>query len=307
MNLEMLPRKAILSLADSRQVTRFVTRYGKAFGAGRFVAGATLQEGLEAVRRLNSEGLLATLDNLGESVRDAAMAQAARDIYLEMLDAIRAHGLDCNVSVKLTQLGLDIDRDLCLENLRALVERARQYGNFVRIDMEDSRHTEATVEIFRQMRQRYDQVGLVLQAYLYRTEKDLESLAPLRPNLRLCKGAYNEPPDVAFPARARVDENFRRLIVRLLELGGYAAIATHNEQIIGFAKDYVARHSIPRDRFEFQMLYGIRPALQKSLAGEGYRVRVYVPFGTQWYPYLMRRLAERPANLWFVLSNALKR
>lgn len=309
MKLQAVPRKVILSLADSRAVNRFVKRYGLALGAARFVSGSTLEDGIEAVRRLNAKGLKATLDNLGESVHDSAAAIRAADLYVTMLERIKESGVDSNVSVKLTQIGLDIDRDLCLDNVRRIVRRALELGNFVRIDMEDSNHTTATIDVFKAVRADFPNVGLVIQAYLYRSEQDLLELEKegIRANLRLCKGAYNEPADRAFPTRAQVDANFKKLIEMHLRSGCYAAIATHNESLIAAAERFIAQNRIPREQFEFQMLYGIRHGLQEKLAAQGYTVRVYVPFGTEWYPYFMRRLAERPANVLFVLRNLLKR
>lgn len=309
MGLQAVPRKMILSLADSPSVNRFVNRFGLVLGAARFVSGNSLEDGIEAVLRLNAKGLKATLDNLGESVNDAAAAERAADLYVRMLQRIGGSGVDSNVSVKLTQIGLDVDPKLCLANITRVVGRAAELGNFVRIDMEDSNHTAATIEVFKRIRSQFANVGLVIQSYLYRSEEDLRELEKggIRANLRLCKGAYNEPPDRAFPTRPQVDRNFQKLIEMHLLSGCYTAIATHNEMIIAAARRFIEKNRIPREQFEFQMLYGIRSALQEKLAAQGYTVRVYVPFGTEWYPYFMRRLAERPANVFFVLRNLLKR
>lgn len=299
-------RKVILSLAGSRAATRFVSRYGMRLGARRFVAGEDWESAAAQVRGLNEHGMVATMDYLGESVADRAMAEAARDVYLGLLDSIQAAGLTANVSLKLTQMGLDIDPDLCYENVRAIVRKARGLGSFVRIDMEDSPRTGGTISLFRRLRGEFDQVGLVIQAYLYRSEADIKDLADLKPNLRICKGAYHEKPDVAYPRKRDVDENYKRLVLRNLEAGGKTCLATHDERIIDWAKQLIKERNIGRDSYEFQMLYGIRPALQRQLAAEGHPARVYMPFGTQWYPYFTRRLAERPANLFFILSNLFR-
>ena len=299
-------RKAILTVAGSRPVTRFVTRYGLRLGAGRFVAGEDWDQAVGQVRTLNARGIIATLDYLGESVSDRAMAEAARDVYLDLLGQVAASGVDANVSLKLTQMGLDIDPGFCHENVRAIVRRAAGLGSFVRIDMEDSPRTDATIDIFRRLRAELGNVGLVVQSYLYRTEKDVRDLADLRPNLRVCKGAYLEKPDVAFPRKADVDENFKRVVLLNLELGSKTCLATHDERIVNWARGVIRDKGISADRYEFQMLYGIRPQLQRQLASEGHPVRVYVPFGKQWYPYFTRRLAERPANVFFILSNLLR-
>jgi len=305
--LHFFLRKLILTLAGNRLITRFVTKYGMRLGAGRFVAGTTWEEASGKVRELNQRGIVATMDYLGESVTDARQAEVARDTYLNLLDRIASSGVEANVSLKLTQMGLDIDEGLCLGNVRAVVEKAAaQGGNFVRIDMEDSARTDSTIRIFRRLREEFGNVGLVIQAYLYRSEDDIRSLAGLKPSLRLCKGAYLEPPEVAFPRKADVDENFKKLIALNLEQGGKTAIATHDEKIITWAEDYIRTHEVPRELYEFQMLFGIRPSLQRSLAERGHVVRIYVPFGDQWYPYFTRRLAERPANVFFFLSNFLR-
>jgi len=301
-----LMRKVILSVAGSRAVTSFVTRYGMRLGARRFVAGEDWESAEAQVRSLNGSGILATLDYLGESVTDRAMAEAARNVYLNLLDRIRTAGLAANVSLKLTQMGLDIDPELAYANVEAIVRKAAELGNFVRIDMEDSPRTTATISLFRRLRERYENVGIVIQSYLYRSAADLKGLADLKPNVRICKGAYLESRDVAFPRKRDVDENYKRLVLMNLEAGGKTCLATHDERIIEWAKQLIKDRGIGRDRYEFQMLYGIRPALQRRLAAEGYPVRVYMPFGTQWYPYFTRRLAERPANVLFVLSNLLR-
>ncbi len=306
MAFDNVMRHTILTVAGNRVVAGFAKRFCMRLGASRFVAGDTLEEAIEVIRNLNAEGMVATIDHLGESVEDPDQARAAAKEYLVALDKIQASGVNSNVSVKLTQMGLDIDKELCLDNMRRILDKATELGNSVRVDMEDSDHTEITIQVFEALAEEYNNVGLVVQSYLYRTEEDIERVNKYNANLRLCKGAYNEPPDVAFPQKADVDRNLRKLIARHLENGNYAAVASHDEKIIAFTKKYVADHNVPYDQFEFQMLYGIRRDLQKELVDEGYTVRVYVPYGTDWYPYFTRRLAERPANLFFILKNVVK-
>ncbi len=276
--------------------------------ASRFVAGETVEAAVAALTQLNATGIRASLDLLGESVAGAAEARAARDTYLETLDRIRRAGADANVSVKLTQMGLALDERLCVENLRAIIAQARDDRSFVRIDMEQSEYTERTLQLFRQKfhPEFGNAVGVVLQSYLRRTERDVEDMIALGARVRLCKGAYQEPPAVAFPAKRDVDANFVRCMEWLLERGNYPGIATHDTAIIAHAKDFARERGVAPQRFEFQMLYGVRRDLQRRLRREGYNVRVYVPFGSHWYPYLMRRLAERPANVVFLLGNIVR-
>ena len=274
--------------------------------ASRFVAGETLEEALAVARRLNTEGIDFTLDHLGESVTTLEEAAAARDVYLRALDAIHDSGLRGNVSLKLTQFGLDIDPHACRTNVEQLVRRAAELESFVRIDMESSAYTGRTLELAAALYQKYRAVGVVIQASLYRSHADIESLCKRGTRVRLCKGAYLEPPEVALQRKSDVDRNFRELMQLLLDCGTYPAIATHDERMIEACKAYVAAKSIPRDAFEFQMLYGIRRDLQSKLVAQGYRLRLYVPFGRAWYPYYMRRLAERPANVLFILRNLFR-
>ena len=298
----------MLAAARNRVLGRFVQRHGMRLGAARFVAGTTLDDCVAAVRRLNADGLHANTTLLGEGVDDAGSARAVTAEYATILRRLADEQLDCNVALKLTHLGLVIDEELAFENVAAVVREAAELGNFVRIDMEDSPWVDATLRIFRRLREAgLDNVGTVLQAYLYRTPRDLEELLPLAPNLRLVKGAYLEPPDVAFPRKADVDAAYVRLLERTLTGGGHTAVATHDEAIIRHALDFVARTGVARDRFELQMLYGVRPQRQRELAREGYKVLVATPFGPDWYPYLMRRLAERPANLLFFLRSVVRR
>jgi proline dehydrogenase len=302
-------RSTLLYLSNQPHVFRFVrnNRLAKSF-ARRFVAGETLDEALAAVRTLNAKGITASLDELGESVTNEREARATRDQYLRILDSIAAAKLDANVSVKLTAMGLDVSEELCVTLLQDLLERARQHRTFVRIDMESSAYTDLTLRLFEE---RFypsyrEHVGVVLQSYLYRTWTDVQRAIELRCRVRLCKGAYKEPSSIAFPDKKQVDESYVKCMHALLELGNYPAIATHDPKIILEAKRFARKRDIAAQRFEFQMLYGVRRDLQETLVRDGYRMRVYVPFGTQWYPYLMRRLAERPANLAFMTGNIVR-
>jgi proline dehydrogenase len=319
-------RSFLIQLSKSAWARDAITSWGLARRASRrFVAGETPEEALQAVQELNRRGILVSLDHLGENTVTPADAQKAVDEILLVLDRIEQAGARANVSLKLSQIGLLISADLCREALTRILERARGCQNFVRIDMEDSSLTAQTLETYRAMRQAgFDNLGVVIQAYLYRSASDLSELFPLDPRVRLCKGAYNEPAQVAFPNKVDVDAAYDRLADQLLEHiagqvendplhGVYGkippqpAFATHDPQRIAHVKTRASSLGLPKNAFEFQMLYGIRRDLQAGLVAEGYSVRVYVPYGTHWYPYLMRRLAERPANLWFVLSNTLRR
>jgi proline dehydrogenase len=301
-------RRLLLAAARSGLVRRFVRRYGMRLGASRFVAGETLDECVVALHGLNERGLAANTTLLGEDVRDAVEARAVAQECVRILERIDAEHLRVNVALKLTHLGLDIDSDLAFENVARVVARAAELGNFVRIDMEYSAVVDATLGVYRRLREAgYDNVGTVLQSYLYRTEDDLEELLPLRPNLRLVKGAYLEPPDVAYTRKADVDAAYVRLLERALRADGYTAVATHDDRLIEHTIAFADREGIGRDRFEFQMLYGVRPQLQLDLVARGYKVLVATPFGPEWFPYLMRRLAERPANLAFFLRSVVRR
>src|SRR5437762_76340 len=302
-------RASLLWLSEQPRIFKFVrsNRLARRFAA-RFVAGETVETAVGAVRELNAHGITASLDLLGESVASATEAARARDTYLESLDRIRTAGVDANVSVKLTQMGLDIDERLCLDNVGAIIGKAQGQSNFARVDMEGSAYTETTLRLFKE--QLYPQygnaVGVVVQSYLYRTEKDVDGMIALGARVRLCKGAYKEPAAVAYPKKADVDASYVRCLERLLAHGNYPGIATHDERILAHAKTFAQNNDIAPERFEFQMLYGVRRDLQVKLRREGWRVRVYVPFGTHWYPYLMRRLAERPANIAFIVGNVVK-
>ncbi|MDP8905187.1 MAG: proline dehydrogenase family protein [Chloroflexota bacterium] len=291
-------RPALGRLATAVPVTRAMVR--------RFVAGDRLDDALDVLERLQAAGLRWTVDVLGESVSSVEAATIAADRYLATLDALAVRGLEANVSLKLTQMGLDIDADFCRANVGRVVDRARQIGAFVRIDMEDHTRTDATLQMVRSLHTEYGEVGAVIQSYLRRSGADVDQLIDEQIRVRLCKGAYDEPPTVAFATKGEVDANFARLAERLLLHGRYPALATHDEQLIGRAIDFARRSGIGAERFEFQMLYGVRRDLQQWLVGEGWTVRIYVPYGTQWYPYFMRRLGERPANVLFVLRSLLR-
>jgi proline dehydrogenase len=298
-------RKVILTLAGNKAVTSFVSKYGMKLGASRFVAGETLDEAVDAVEKLNSEGLIATLDHLGEFIYTKEEALEATEAAVRIFDAIEASGVNSNVSVKLTQLGLDIDKEFCLENMDRIAAKAKEKNNFVRIDMEDSPRIDATIDIFNTLLDKYgkEHIGLVIQSYLYRSEEDVMELGKKNVNLRIVKGAYKEPASVAFPNKADVDRNYVKLCQLHMKNGNYTAIATHDENIINELKAWIKENNIPDNLYEFQMLYGVRNGLQRQLVSEGYKVRVYTPYGKDWYPYFTRRIAERPANALFVLKS----
>jgi len=298
------------ALSRSTALKRLASRYGMATPdsfARRFIAGETVEEAIRDARLLQSRGMLLTLDYLGESVRTTDEAAAATREYVRLIDIIVASGIERNVSLKLTQLGVDVDRATCVDNLRRILEPATRHGFFVRIDMENSRYTDVTMEVFETLwQQDYRNIGLALQSALHRTEQDVRRMIELGARVRLVKGAYKEPPTVALQKKADVDEAFRRLMRLLLERGTYPAIATHDESLIADTRAFAAAGNIGRERFEFQMLYGIRRDLQTTLVADGHRMRIYLPFGKQWFPYFMRRLGERPANVGFVLRAILR-
>jgi proline dehydrogenase len=302
-------RRTLLFLSRQPRLFRFVRHNGFAKAmASRFVAGETIDTAVAAVQRLNAQGISASLDLLGESVTNETEARAAGAEYVRLLDAIAEHKLDANVSVKLTAMGQDISDDLCESIMRSILDRAKERGGFIRLDMEGSAYTQRTLDFFEnRLFPRYpDTVGIVLQSALRRTAADVERAIALNCRVRLCKGAYLEPADIAFPSKADVDRNYIACMKGLMDRGRYPGIATHDPEIIARATAFATDKGIDRSRFEFQMLYGVRRDLQERLARDGYRLRVYVPFGTQWYPYLMRRLAERPANLAFMTGNILR-
>ena len=300
-------KDTMLYLARQDGIRKFVSHNAAARRvARRFVAGETLDDAMLVAHTLNKQHISVSLDHLGENVADAAEAESAAGDYVAILDRIAAEDAEANISIKLTALGLDLGVDLCRANLDRVLRRARELNTFVRVDMEGSAYTQATLDMVGDLRRTYDNVGTVLQSMLYRTPKDVEALIASKTRVRLVKGAYLEPAAVAYPKKTDVDRQYIELMHALLERGTYPAIATHDERIIADARQFSADHGIARARCEFQMLYGIRRDLQESLAHDGYNVRVYIPYGTQWYPYLTRRMAERPANLVFVMSNALR-
>ena len=305
----MVTRSALIYLSRQEGLKEFATRF-RPFKklTTRFVAGETIDEAVAAIQELNAEGCSASFDHLNESVANSAEAEAEIKEYLQILNRIDETGIDSNVSIKLTQFGLELDPELAYRNSRAVVEDAARRENFVRVDMEGSNVTQLTIDIFKRLRAEFglDDVGIVLQSYLRRTYADAQELVKLPARIRICKGAYNEPPEVAFPNKKDVDENYVRVMQLLLSSGIYHGIATHDPKMIEATIDFAQRQGISKGTFEFQMLYGVRRDLQRQLAKDGYNLRIYVPYGKHWYPYFMRRLAERPANIWFVLKNLLK-
>jgi proline dehydrogenase len=316
-------RAILLYLSKAEWAQRLVTGWGLTRRmASRFVAGATVEDAIAAIRKLNQGGIFATLDQLGENVTNRDEALAATDDYIAVMEAIRDAGAQSSISLKLSQMGLNLDYELCLNNMRCIANRAAEFGLFLRLDMEDHPMVDDTIRIWRDLQKEgVDHVGLVFQSYLYRTEEDLREVLAEGAAIRLCKGAYAEPADVAFPAKKDVDANYDKLSAMIMDAAlasgskpsapdgktpAVTAIATHDPARIDFAKDYARQIGLPKEALEFQMLHGIRSDLQNQLAEEGYPVRVYVPFGTAWYPYFMRRLAERPANLWFFTVNFLR-
>ena len=307
-----LLRNLFLALSRSRTLQQAMVNLGPARSmARRFVAGERLEEAITAVEGLNGQGLLATLDHLGENVTSETESRDAAHELLDLLAAIDASGVRSGISLKLTQLGLDLSPALAAENVERIVARAAEAGRFVRIDMESHEYVQPTLDLFAEMWGRYRNVGVVIQSYLYRSAGDVARLVELGASVRLVKGAYDEPPEVAYPDKADTDASYVRLMEQIFseearDSGVYPAIATHDTGLIDWAKEHARQHGIPQDNFEFQMLYGIRAGLQRQLVAQGYRVRAYVPYGQQWYPYFMRRLAERPANLLFLLRNLFR-
>jgi proline dehydrogenase len=305
----MVTRSALIYLSRQEWLKEFAARFGvfKRFTT-RFIAGENIDEAVAAIRDLNAGGCSASFDHLNESVGSVEETEAEVREYLDVLARIDETGIDSNVSIKLTQFGLELDPELAYRNARRIVEAATRRGNFVRVDMEGSNVTSATIEVFKRLRAEFglNDVGIVVQSYLYRTVDDVRDLLKIPARIRICKGAYNEPAEVAYPEKKDVDANYVRVMQLLLSSGIYHGIATHDPRMIEATIEFAQREGIGKDAFEFQMLYGIRRDLQEQLAHDGYRMRVYVPYGKRWYPYFMRRLAERPANIWFVLKNMLK-
>ncbi|MGG3912480.1 proline dehydrogenase [Bacillus sp. es.034] len=305
--MEQAMRNFFLFLSKNKPMTKLAKKYGLRFGAGRFVAGSSIQQAVEVIRELNSQNLVVTIDYLGEFVDNE---REANEMALECVEAIRAIGrekLKSQLSLKMTSMGLDISEEVVMKNMRLILDEATKQNVFVTIDMEDYTRCGKTIDIFTRLKSEYDNIGTVIQAYLYRTEKDIDDLNAYSPNLRLVKGAYKESPEVAFPDKKDVDDNFKKIIKTHLLNGNYTAIATHDDEMIEYTKRLVEEYKIPRDQFEFQMLFGIRVERQHELVKEGYKMRVYVPYGTDWYGYFMRRLAERPANVAFVLKGVMKK
>ena len=306
-------RSILLWLSRNKTLRTTAIRWGFARRAARrFVAGETIDDAIAAIRELNAQGITATLDHLGENVETLDDARRATDDYVKVLDAIGISGLQSHVSVKLTALGLDLGDDVCRANVARIVAKAKEVGTRVRIDMESVEYTDRTLAIYRDLAREYGNVGIVIQSYLYRSEADIAALCLEGAHVRLCKGAYKESPTHAFPKKADVDASYVRLMKMLLSANARAkgtrgALATHDVKMIDATRQFAADEQVPRDEFEFQMLNGIRRDLQQKLAADGYAVRVYVPYGTEWYPYFMRRRAERPANVWFIASNLFRK
>ncbi|HEX5888112.1 MAG TPA: proline dehydrogenase family protein [Pyrinomonadaceae bacterium] len=305
----MISRNALIWLSRQEGLKDFAARF-KPFKklTTRFVAGENIDEAVSHIRQINAENCTASFDHLNESVGSEAEAEHEVVEYLNILEQITKSGINSNVSIKLTQFGLGLDPELAYRNARRVVEEAHRRGNFVRVDMEDSKVTQATIDIFKRLRAEFDlnTVGIVLQSYLFRTYADAQELVKIPARIRICKGAYLEPPEVAYPDKKDVDANYVKVMQLLLASGTYHGIATHDPKMIDATIDFASREGIGKDKFEFQMLFGVRRDLQRQLARDGYNVRIYVPYGKHWYPYFMRRLAERPANVWFVLKNFLK-
>lgn len=305
--MEKILRNSFMFLSRNKMMTKLAKRYGLRFGASRFVAGDTIDHAINVIKELNSKGLDVTLDYLGEFIEDVQEANEMADNCIKAIEAIGNNRLQSQVSLKLTSMGLDISEEVVLQNMRRILTAAKRHQIFVTIDMEDYSRCEKTLEIFKTLRREYTNIGTVLQAYLYRTVKDIEELNEYNASLRLVKGAYKESHKVAFPEKKTVDKNYKQIIKMHLLNGNFTAVATHDDAIIQYTKTLVKTHRIPLEQFEFQMLYGIRPEKQLEIVKEGYKMRVYVPYGTDWYGYFMRRLAERPANVAFVLKGMFRK
>ncbi|MBH0230310.1 proline dehydrogenase family protein [Halobacillus yeomjeoni] len=300
--MEAISKNFFLYLSNNKLLDRFAKRFGKRFGADKIVGGETFSQAIPLIQQLNHEGLQVTVDHLGEFVNCEAEARDRAQECIRCIQSIANHQLNSEVSLKLTSLGLDINRELVIENMETILEEAEKRGVTVTIDMEDSSRCEATLEIYKELKDKYENLGTVVQSYLYRSDKDLDELDACKPYLRLVKGAYKESGKVAFPDKESVDKNLKHLIKKNLLNGHYTAIASHDDAIVDYTKKLVEEHDIPNERFEFQMLYGMRNQMQKDLLKEGYNVRVYMPYGEDWYGYFMRRLAERPANIAFAIK-----
>ncbi len=306
-SLEQLLRNFFLFLSKNKTLTKLAKKYGLRFGAARFVAGTDIDSAAKKIKEINENGYAVTVDHLGEFVDNEQEARESAEECIHAINVIAEQKLDSQLSLKLTSMGLDISHELVMKNMHRILEAGKKHNVTVTIDMEDFERCEKTLTIFKELKQKYENLGTVLQAYLYRVEEDIEGLNPYNPYLRLVKGAYKESPEVAYPNKKDVDETYKRIIKQNILLGNYTAVATHDEAIIAYVKELEKEHGIARDQFEFQMLYGIRLDLQKALLKEGYKMRVYVPYGKDWYGYNMRRLAERPANVLFVLKGIFKK
>ncbi|YCI76781.1 proline dehydrogenase [Bacillus sp. R1-10] len=305
--MERILKNLFLFLSKNKTMTQAAKKYGLRFGASRFVAGESLDMACDVIADLNRMGLAVTIDYLGEFIEDEQEAGKMAEECIEAIRMIGTNELDSQLSLKLTSMGLDVSEQVVMNNMRRILDEARTHRVFVTLDMEDFPRCQPTLDVFKTLKSEYNELGTVIQAYLYRTERDIEELDAYHPNLRLVKGAYKEPREVAFTEKKDVDENFKKIIKKHMQNGNYTAVATHDDKIIDYTRDLVKDQGIPRDSFEFQMLYGIRTEKQLELAKEGYKVRVYVPYGTDWYGYFMRRLAERPANIAFVLKGLFKK
>lgn len=295
--LEAISRNFFMTLSQSKTLNKAARKWGLKFGASKVIAGESIESAMEAVKKLNEKGLVCTLDHLGEFVTSRDEAIESTEYCIKTLEAIAKHGVKSGLSVKMTQLGLDIDTQFCIDNMKKILETAKKYDLFVRIDMEDYSHCQVTLDILRELRKTYDNVGTVIQAYLFRSHQDVKDLKGVP--LRLVKGAYKESPEVAYQDKKDIDENYMKIIKEHLLSGSYTAIASHDHNIVAKVKEFVKENNIPKSQFEFQLLYGFRTEMQLKLVEEGYKVRVYVPFGDDWFGYYMRRLAERPQNVAF--------
>ncbi|WP_110926240.1 proline dehydrogenase family protein [Bacillus massiliglaciei] len=304
--MEAITRDFFLFLSKNSFLNKIAKKRGGSFAAGRLIGGTDFKSSISIIRDMNEKGLSVTVDHLGEFVDSEELTRERAAECIQAIELIHQEKLDSQVSLKLTSLGLDISRKLVIENLTSILNTAETYQIMITIDMEDETRCQQTLDIFREMKEKYRCISTVLQAYLYRTEQDLEELAPYRPFLRLVKGAYKESPKVAFPEKKEVDENYKRLIEKSLLNGNYTAIATHDDHMIEFTKQLAKKHQIPVSQFEFQMLYGMRSKTQLELRRQGYQMRVYIPYGLDWYGYFMRRMAERPANISFAFKGMVK-
>lgn len=304
--MEKVMKKSLLFLSENAFFTKIAKKYGLQYGASRFVAGETIHHATKVIKSINEKGFKVTIDHLGEFVEDRLEADENADECIVAIKEIASKELDSQVSLKLTSIGLDISEKVALDNMNRIMKVAEEYKVFVTIDMESYSRCHSTIELYKKLKSRYENIGTVIQAYLHRSESDIVELNSLSPNLRLVKGAYKESHYVAFPKKKDVDDNFQKLICMHLLNGNFTAIASHDDRIIDFTKTFVQNNNIPKEQFEFQMLYGICKERQQQLLEEGYQVRVYLPYGKDWYGYLMRRMAERPANVQFVLKGMFK-